>query len=770
MARFNGKRGHFARFSAILEAVIPTSVPGQISYITGTNVPGRPYGNGAVALSWPKRPRSEGVTSYNVYYYDGHLLSYLTSTSTNSITLTNVGLGANVFMVKAVNIIGEGQEQNTDYIFVSTVPDAPTMSITPADQSLSITLTGETGADPINYWEVYVQELGRTVQGESSTITVDNLVNDTTYTLKARAINDNGSSQWSATQTAIPSAVQYATVLGGTLTSDATHYYRTFTSSDYLTVLDKSLTFDAFVVAGGGSGALYAGGGGGGGGTKLFENLTSNPGANYILVGSGAPGPIRYGNVFGPAGNNGSSSIIFDSNWNLLANTEGGGGGGVYYTHLNGLDGGNGGGGGLSFDAQSFGGSSTTNYGHSGGNGTVVVNYGNGVAGGGAGASQDGGTGDGGAGYYLPEYANPTGTGINGYFAGGGGGGGRGVSGGLGGLGGGTNGTTNYPQSNTDNAPQNTGGGSGGAGSSQLYSYNGNGGSGIVIIRYTKSQVEEPQPRATVSGGTLYSDATHYYRLFTASDMITVANKDLTADVLLVAGGGSSGSWNGANWEMPGGGGGGGVLGLYGQTIPASQYICTVGAGGGQNYMGQGINGTNTKLIDANSLTTLFNAVGGGGGSGYGAGNDGGSGGGGPGYARYPGGHGVPGQGNDGGTGTFNYWSGGSGGGGAGEAGHPAPSNNGGQGGNGTNAFADIIGPTVFGQSMEPGYVGGGGGGSRSYVGGGNGSGGLGGGGGTYSGMGWENTGGGGMGSDSYYGMPGGSGVFVLRYAKSEVE
>lgn len=49
----------------------------------------------------------------------------------------------------------------------------------------------------------------------------------------------------------------------------------------------------------------------------------------------------------------------------------------------------------------------------------------------------------------------------------------------------------------------------------------------------------------TVTGGTLYSDATYYYRVFTANGNLTVnpgSNADLSVTVLVVAGGGGGGT------------------------------------------------------------------------------------------------------------------------------------------------------------------------------------------------------------------------------------
>ena len=49
-------------------------------------------------------------------------------------------------------------------------------------------------------------------------------------------------------------SVSKPTVTGGTLTSDATYYYRTFTSSSNLGVTGGTLTADCMVIAGGGAG------------------------------------------------------------------------------------------------------------------------------------------------------------------------------------------------------------------------------------------------------------------------------------------------------------------------------------------------------------------------------------------------------------------------------------------------------------------------------------------------------------------------------------
>ena len=50
------------------------------------------------------------------------------------------------------------------------------------------------------------------------------------------------------------------------------------------------------------------------------------------------------------------------------------------------------------------------------------------------------------------------------------------------------------------------------------------------------------QGRSTVTGGTLTSDATYYYRTFTSNGTLTITNSSLALDYIMVGGGGGGGS------------------------------------------------------------------------------------------------------------------------------------------------------------------------------------------------------------------------------------
>ena len=225
----------------------------------------------------------------------------------------------------------------------------------------------------------------------------------------------------------------------------------------------------------------------------------------------------------------------------------------------------------------------------------------------------------------------------------------------------------------------------------------------------------------------------------------------LTANVLMVAGGGCGGKPDNAN----GGGAGGGAGGLiFNQNVTISgQKTITVG-GGGQT---SGTDGYDT------TFTGLTTVIGGGAGGAYGsAGNNGGSGGGGG--RSNSGGSGTPGQGNDGGSGSTTYSpasdQGGSGGGGAGGAGAGAVDGNGANGGAGAD-YSSAFG-TTYGDS---GYFASGGAGG--YHSGTNGTASSGGGGdGGVTGNGQNHTGGGGGGgylnNFSSHGV-GGSGIVIVQ-------
>jgi len=262
-------------------------------------------------------------------------------------------------------------------------------------------------------------------------------------------------------------------------------------------------------------------------------------------------------------------------------------------------------------------------------------------------------------------------------------------------------------------------------------------------------------PKAS-GGNVIATDGTYWYHAFLASGTFTPATS-LNADVLVIAGGGGGGGGN-----NDGAGGAGGLLAFTSQSLTATSYTCTVGAGGVGAASAHGLTGSDSQF----GALTLVKGGGGGGSVGYSGGSGGGNGFDQTGAA----GAGTSGQGFAGGPGQNSppdYYGGG--GGGSAEAGNTDGNGHGGDGlstysswGLATSTGQNISGTVYFagggsgaGQSTSTSRPGGDGGGGR-----GAGSSGL-------ATAGTVNTGGGGgSGGNSAGNTPGsgGSGIVIIRY------
>jgi hypothetical protein len=273
--------------------------------------------------------------------------------------------------------------------------------------------------------------------------------------------------------------VQGVKAVGGTVTQITDYTVHTFTGTAALQVLEEALIVEYLIVGGGGGGNGFGGGGGGAGGF-LSGTKTLSKGSYTITVGAG-----------GTAGSN--SNATNGSNSTALELTAYGGGLSSNDTFLNGGNGGSGGGAGTAASSTGVGGYGRVGQGTKGGDQDNQLER----AGGGGGAGSAGQiatanatrAGDGGAGKIS------TISGASVYYAGGGGGGNRsstgspaytvrsGGNGGVGGGGKGSDAATNNPVAGTIN----TGGGGGGGQGYQTANPGAAGGSGIVIIRYKKT-------------------------------------------------------------------------------------------------------------------------------------------------------------------------------------------------------------------------------------------------------------------------------------------
>lgn len=264
-------------------------------------------------------------------------------------------------------------------------------------------------------------------------------------------------------------------------------------------------------------------------------------------------------------------------------------------------------------------------------------------------------------------------------------------------------------------------------------------------------------PKPAVSGGTLYSDATYFYRVFTANGSLVVSTAALTHDILLIGGGGSGAIGKSGTYFGPAGAAGQ-VLAYSGQSLLGTKSITIGGGGTAINKATLDVNGNNGTVSTYQGLTSA--AVGGGGLFNTGTG-------------------GTSGNGFAGGGPSGLFVGGGGGSGAVGANGNNAGGFSG-SGGAGVNtitnwgAFADLFSAAGLGVS---GYIAGGGGGGGAsnppYAAGAGGSGGGGQGAeaARAAGNGTANTGSGGGGGSylNYDSGAGGSGLCVIRYLKADV-
>ena len=307
--------------------------------------------------------------------------------------------------------------------------------------------------------------------------------------------------------------------------------------------------------------------------------------------------------------------------------------------------------------------------------------------------------------------------------------------------------------------------------SMRLFIYAGSFDSGCTFDLYGISPVAAQTTKAF--GGTeIYYDSTYAYHVFKGSGSFTPLS-NITADVLVIAGGGAGGSDGGRG----GGGGAGGLRFINTVSLSANTtYPCLIGAGGSRGSTSPDIVATS----GTNSTFGSFSSTGGGrGGTGpLGASPNGASGGSGGGAISYY--SGSPGSGNAGSYSPVEGYSGGSNGGtfvygagGGGGAGGVGQNGSGNAGGNGGVGYQDSV-ANQYGLATSTGvlsagnyyYAGGGAGGSTTN----NTSGGLGGGGSwNFSTLiatsGFTNTGGGGAGGGAISGS-GGSGIVIVRYPR----
>lgn len=481
-------------------------VPNAPTIGTATDVgTGRAFNNGAATVTFTAPTWTGGlpITGYVVKAYNsaGVYQNISGSGSSSPITVTGLTSSADYkYTVYATNTVGNSSESSfSNLVTATTVPQAPTIgTATAGTASATVTFTGNaTGGKAVSTYTATSSPGSITGSSATSPITVSGLSNGQPYTFTVTATNANGTSAASAASNSVTPTPPKPVVTGGTLTSDATYYYRTFTTNGTLSISTASLVADYLVLSGGAAGGYSyvsyskgftyrgVGGGGGSGGVSYLTSQTLTVGSRAITIGAGGAGSTNVSLTNGSASSfNGYSPA-------------GGGGGGVAGI---GYNGGSGGGGGAYWNNNSTAGSgaagTATGGGNNGGNGRGDVGTQTAAGGGGGGLGAVGQaayqTTDGGGFPYNRAGNGGNGTAYFGTTYGGGGGGGGWQyasnipgSGGTGGGGNGAAGTTTNPTAGAANL----GAGGGGAGTNNAR-VGGNGGSGIVVIRYTRAQVD----------------------------------------------------------------------------------------------------------------------------------------------------------------------------------------------------------------------------------------------------------------------------------------
>lgn len=506
---YNGTLGCLEIYTA--QGWVANSAPPGIPTIGTTtySATNKAYNNSSASVAFTP---GEGGGLPNSYRATSSPGSYSGTGTSSPIVVEGLQSGtAYTFSVTGTNNFGTSASSvSSNSITANTVPNIPGTPVAEYASSTSATLTftaGATGGSSITNYKYSTDGTNFTALSPaqtSSPLTISGLTELSTYTFYIKAVNANGDSESSLSSNSLFIG---PVVTGGTLTSDSTYYYRTFTGNGTLTVANSSIPISSILIAGGGGGGGgSAGAGGGAGGLLYTSGSTVSTGSYSVVIGSGGLG--KAGNsgpgTGGDWGDNGGNTTF-----NSLTAIGGGGGGGEDGSRHPGQNGGSGGG--TCYFSGYSPGSGTSGQGNNGGYGNTGYWAGGGGGAGAAGGNSSYGTsagGNGGSGSnayasWLTAISSAM-TGVSGwstatstgYIAGGGGGAAQNNnllagSGGAGGGGAGAadNNSGSGPSTGGISGTANTGGGGGGNPEGNLRSNLGNGGSGIAILRYAKSAV-----------------------------------------------------------------------------------------------------------------------------------------------------------------------------------------------------------------------------------------------------------------------------------------
>ena len=435
---------------------LPVATPTPVTF-TVTN-----SGSGAYLIN--------GVSNGAITLTRGGTYTFNVNASGHPFYIQTTGNGYNSSNVYSTGVTGAGAQVGTVTFVVPN--DAPNTLFYQCQYHSA--MFGQINVVSATSWITLNSSTG------ALTGTSPDISSSTTYTFNVSASDGTNSTSREFSILVNP----YPSVTGGTATSDATYFYRRITSTSQVVVSNSTLVADVLVVAGGGGGGVNNAGGGGGGGVVYYEGYTFTPGSYQANIGTGGLGFIG-----GNTNNWGARGL--DSTFIGITALGGGGGEGgnpISPAQSPVKNGGSGGGGSRGISPGS---ATQTNSGGGvgfGNNGAASVVNPLGGGGGGAGGSGTGANGGLGKTYW-------------GFTVGAGGGGGAEGSGhtaglggssvgGSGGAGNGASYASGWTSPSGQDAVANTGSGGGGESAGfQAPGRAGNGSDGVVIIRYTKSQV-----------------------------------------------------------------------------------------------------------------------------------------------------------------------------------------------------------------------------------------------------------------------------------------
>jgi hypothetical protein len=441
-------------------------------------------GNGTLSVSFTAGFNGgSAITNYQFSINNGATWTTRSPASTASpLVISGLSNGTTYTVrIRAINVVGNGDQSNAVTGTPFTVPSAPTLNdVAPNNGFLTVSFTaGFNGGSGITNYQ-YSTNGGSTwfsAGTTSSPFNISGLTNDVNYTVVIRAVNAAGAGAASNSRVMAPS--QYRTAGGNEIKTVGSWRYHIFTTSGTFRT-DVPLGYTFWAVGAGGNGGTTAGGGGGGG---HVTGGSSSGGPRSVSITIGAPS-------FSFSQNGGNTT---DSGFTWF----GGGGGGTADFSVNEStrpkSGGSGGGGTYS-PPEYYAGAPAGTGGQAGGaSGVFTPHAGGGGGGGSSGAGGNGTTvsgGNGGQGFPLIQW-DPNLTGAN--FAsfvgmthvGSGGGGGtyQGGTPGVGGSGGGNGSSSDAPAGN--GFSYGSGGGGGGFSSGGTSGPWGIGKSGLYIIRYS---------------------------------------------------------------------------------------------------------------------------------------------------------------------------------------------------------------------------------------------------------------------------------------------